>query len=118
MSETETKPEPQPEFIIEKFTCGPEVRLNGAATWLASMAAEGYELVTAYGVPHPTGNMVMHYYVMRKRVEPQPLVISEEAGREMLAALTRASSSPGRLEPPTTGNGVKPPEAPKGRGRR
>jgi hypothetical protein len=76
MSEAETKSEDV--FIIETFSCGPNVKLNGIAAWLSRVAAEGFELVTAYAVPHPTGNMILHHFVVQKRAEPAP---SNEAAK-------------------------------------
>jgi hypothetical protein len=72
MTDTATTEKPQSEFVIETFTCGPNVRLNGIAAWLERVAAEGFELVTAYAVPHPTGNIILHHFVVQKRAEPEP----------------------------------------------
>ena len=76
-------------YIVERFTIGSDVPLDGIAQWLMQVAANGFELVTAYGVPHPTTSAIIHHFVVQKRVDAVavPELSAEERRELMLAEL-------------------------------
>jgi hypothetical protein len=106
-------PETNPErtCVIETFAAGPNAKLNGAAIWMEGMMRDGFELAAAYACPHPTGNMILHHFVMRRR-DPVALVLSEETGARIAAMLADGVTTRNAvLEPlePSTAPRVEPP---------
>jgi hypothetical protein len=70
--------------------------------------ANGWAIGAAYGVPHPSSNAILHYFVLHRPIKPVPMTVA-----------TVSQDGTVRTSPPvpTTGSGVKPPETPR-QGRR
>ncbi|WP_315705024.1 MULTISPECIES: hypothetical protein [unclassified Bradyrhizobium] len=91
-------------YLIERFTMGPDVSLDGIALWLGQVAANGFELVTAYGVQHPTTSAIIHHFVVQRRVGgvAMPELSAEE--RELqLAELAGGGKTPAATPRQTSG---------------
>lgn len=103
MNETETKP--AVEHAIFGIQSAPG--RDPDPSFLDTHVANGWAIGAAYAVAHPTGGTILHYFVLHRFVKPDPQTTAtvDQAGRVVPAV-------------PTTGSGVKPPEVPKGRGRR
>ncbi|WP_315768267.1 hypothetical protein [Bradyrhizobium sp. SZCCHNR2012] len=100
-------------YLIERFSIGPDVSLDGIAVWLAQVAANGFELVTAYGVQHPTTSAIIHHFVVQKRADTVAVPeLSAEKREIMLAELAGGGDRKLQHAPAAT------PRQTSGRGRR
>jgi hypothetical protein len=91
---------PQPKLRIKSCSMAAGADMGAVAATIEKIEEEGFDLVTAYGVP-VEGGRVAHFFVLRRKPETQSeqaITITDASGRSI--SISAASIEVGKIDTP------------------